>query len=434
MLDIQLLRDDIDQVAKRLATRGYVLDVAKFKQLEQERRVLQTATQDIQQQRNSLSKQIGHAKAQGISADDLLAQVATLGDDLTRKETALSELQANIHNFMLQMPNLPHSSVPVGASEEQNIEVRAWGEIPKFSFTPKEHFDLAADINNGMDFEKSANMSGARFVVLSGEIARLQRALAQFMLDLHTSLHGYVEKYVPYLVKSEALYGTGQFPKFIDDQFGTANDLWLIPTAEVSLTNLVREQIIEAAELPLKFVAHTPCFRKESGTYGKDTKGILRQHQFEKVELVHIVRPEDSYAALEELLTHAEKVLQLLKVPYRVLNLCTGDMGFGATKTYDIEVWLPGQNTYREISSCSNTEAFQARRMQARWRNPATKKPEPVHTLNGSGLAVGRTLVAVLENYQRADGSITIPEVLRSYMGGLSVIGRGTNVQSSAPE
>lgn len=417
MLDIQLLRTDIDLVAKRLATRGFKLDVDRFNQLEQQRKVLQTATQEVQAIRNSRSKEIGIAKSKGLSTDELLAQVANLGEDLAAKESTLSDLQNQINQFLLNIPNLPHPSAPVGNDETGNIEVRKWGVIRKFDFTPKEHFDLAASTNGGMDFVASANISGARFVVLSDKLAKLQRALTQFMLDLHTSEHEYTEKYVPYLVKSEALYGTGQFPKFIDDQFGTQNDLWLIPTAEVSLTNLVRETIIEDQDLPLKFVTHTPCFRKESGTYGKDTKGMMRQHQFEKVELVQIVKPEESYAALEQLVSHAEKVLQKLELPYRVLNLCTGDIGFGACKTYDLEVWLPGQNTYREISSCSNTEAFQARRMQARWRNPVTKKPEPVHTLNGSGLAVGRTLIAVLENYQNADGSVTVPAVLRPYMG-----------------
>jgi len=422
MLDIQLLRDDAAAIATKLATRGYTLDVAKFNQLEQQRRVLQTATQDIQQQRNALSKEIGNAKAKNQDASGLLAQVSTLGEDLTSKERALSELQAEINNFMLQIPNLPHASVPVGSSETENQEIRRWGTIRNMDFTPKEHFDIAAAIANGMDFEASVKMSGARFVVLSGDIARLQRALAQFMLDLHTDINGYTEKYVPFLVKSDALYGTGQFPKFIEDQFGTDNDLWLIPTAEVSLTNLVRDSIIDATNLPLKFVAHTPCFRKEIGNYGKDTKGMLRQHQFEKVELVQIVRPEESYAALESLLNHAESVLQKLEVPYRVLNLCTGDMGFGAAKTYDIEAWLPGQNCYREISSCSNTEGFQARRMQARFRNPVTKKTETVHTLNGSGLAVGRTLIAVLENYQNADGTVTVPTALQKYMAGKKIL------------
>jgi seryl-tRNA synthetase len=422
MLDIQLMREDLEAVAKRLATRGYTLDTAKFADLEQQRKILQTATQDIQQQRNARSKEIGQAKAKGENVDVVMAQVAALGSDLTAKEQALTVLQKEIEDFLLQIPNLPHTSVPIGADETGNVEVRKGGTIPSFKFAPKEHFDIAGKIADGMNFETAVKLSGSRFVVLSGQIARLQRALAQFMLDLHTSEHGYTEKYVPFLVKSEALYGTNQFPKFIEDQFGTSNDLWLIPTAEVSLTNIVREEILEDQNLPLKFVAHTPCFRKEIGNYGKDTKGMIRQHQFEKVELVQIVRPQDSYAALEELTKHAETVLQKLELPYRVVNLCTGDMGFGAAKTYDLEVWLPGQNCYREISSCSNTEAFQARRMQARWRNPESKKTEPVHTINGSGLAVGRTLVAVLENYQNEDGSVTVPKVLQNYMGGVKII------------
>jgi seryl-tRNA synthetase len=422
MLDIQLLREDPQQVARQLLTRGFVFDVDYFNELEQQRKVLQTATQEIQNQRNTRSKDIGIAKAQGKDVSTMLADVAKLGSDLSAKETALSDLQAKINEFLMQVPNLPHASVPIGTSEEQNVEIRKWGEIPKFNFTPKEHFDLPTCVAGGMDFETAAKISGSRFVVLSANVARLQRALTQFMIDLHTQQHGYTEKYVPLLVKSEALYGTGQFPKFIEDQFGTANDLWLIPTAEVSLTNIVRESIIPAEQLPLKFAAHSPCFRKEAGAYGKDAKGMIRQHQFEKVEIVQITKPADSYKAHEEMLGHAEKVLQLLELPYRVMNLCTGDIGFFSAKTYDLEVWLPGQNCYREISSCSNTEAFQARRMQARWRNSETKKPEPVHTLNGSGLAVGRTLIAVLENYQNADGSVRVPAALQPYMDGLQVI------------
>lgn len=422
MLDIQLLRDNTDAVAKQLATKGYVLDVAKFNSLEQQRKSLQSITQEIQNKRNTHSKQIGIAKAKGEAVDVIMAEVAKLADDLKAKEQDLADLQQQIQNLVLEIPNLPHDSVPVGKNELENVEVRQWGALPKFNFTPKEHFELAACVANGMNFDVSAKISGARFVVLSGSVARLQRALAQFMLDVHTSEHGYTEKYVPLLVKPDALYGTGQFPKFREDQFGTQNDLWLIPTAEVSLTNIVREQIIEDDDMPLKFVAHTACFRKESGTYGKDTKGMLRQHQFEKIELVQIVRPKDSYTALEELTRHAENILQKLALPYRVVNLCTGDTGFAAAKTYDLEVWLPGQNCYREISSCSNTEAFQARRMQARWRDPATKKPEPLHTINGSGLAVGRTLIAVLENYQQADGTVIVPTVLQPYMNGVKCI------------
>ncbi len=422
MLDIQLLRDDINEVAKRLATRGYTLDVARFNKLDQQRKALQTEVQEIQNQRNTQSKLIGQAKSRGENVDDIMAAVAKLLDDLKAKEQALTELQTEIQTMMLEIPNVPHDSVPVGKSEADNVVVRTVGDVPKFDFTPKEHFELAPCIKGGMNFDTSVKLSGTGFVVLDGPVARLQRALTQFMLDLHTTEHGYTEKYVPYLVKADCLYGTNQFPKFMEDQFSTNNNLWLIPTAEVSLTNIVREEIIEDIALPLKFTTHTPCFRKESGGYGKDTKGMIRQHQFEKVELVQIVRPEDSYLALEELTGHAEKVLQKLKIAYRVVSLCTGDIGFGATKTYDIEVWLPGQNTYREISSCSNTEAFQARRMLARWRNPVTKRPEPVHTLNGSGLAVGRALIAVLENYQQADGSVRVPEVLQPYMGGLTIL------------
>jgi seryl-tRNA synthetase len=420
MLDIQALRENTEAVAKHLAIRGYNLDVAKFNALEQQRKTLQIATQEIQNQRNARSKEIGLAKSKGESVDAIMAEVSKLADNLKAQEQALADLQQQIQDLLLEMPNLPHTSVPQGKSEHDNVEVRKWGKIPQFDFTPKEHFDLAPCINGGMDFDTSVKISGARFVVLSDKVARLQRALAQFMLDVHTREHGYTEKYVPLLVKPDALYGTGQFPKFIEDQFGTQNDLWLIPTAEVSLTNIVREQIIEDAALPLKFVAQTPCFRKESGTYGKDTKGMLRQHQFEKIELVQIVRPQDSYQALEQLVNNAETILQKLEIPYRVVNLCTGDIGFAAAKTYDIEAWLPGQNCYREISSCSNTEAFQARRMQARWRNPVTKKPEPLHTLNGSGVAVGRCLIAVLENYQQADGSVKVPVVLQPYMGGVT--------------
>lgn len=422
MLDIQLLRDDIASVAKRLATKGYILDIEKFNVLEQQRKSLQTITQEIQNKRNIHSKQIGIAKAKGEPIDLIMAEVAKLADDLKAKEQELAVLQQEIYDMILEIPNLPHESVPIGSDETQNVEVRQWGALPKFNFTPKEHFELNACAKGDMNFDTSAKISGARFVVLSGAIARLQRALAQFMLDVHINEHGYTEKYVPLLVKSEALYGTGQFPKFKEDQFETQNDLWLIPTAEVSLTNIVREQIIEDADMPLKFVAHSPCFRKESGTYGKDTKGMLRQHQFEKIELVQVVRPKDSYAALEELTRHAENILQKLALPYRIVTLCSGDTGFSAAKTYDIEVWLPGQNCYREISSCSNTEAFQARRMQARWRDPITKKPEPLHTLNGSGLAVGRTLIAVLENYQQSDGSVVVPVALQPYMGGTKLI------------
>lgn len=423
MLDIQLLRKDVTAVAVNLQQRGYTLDVAKFQELEQQRKEWQIRAEDLQHQRNSMSKQIGLAKAEGKDPATIMRQVAAIADELKAAEVKQESVQADLHAFLLDIPNMLHESVPEGTDESQNREVRAWGKIPEFNFTPKEHFELAPCETGCMDFATSARISGARFVVLGDQIAKLQRVLAQFMLDLHTQEHGYTEKYVPFLVKPECLYGTGQFPKFMDDQYGTANDMWLIPTAEVSLTNLVREQILTDQQLPLKFVAHTPCFRKESGTYGKDTKGMLRQHQFEKVELVQVVHPSLSYQALEALLGHAERVLQLLELPYKVTSLCSGDIGFSAAKTYDLEVWLPGQNAYREISSCSNTESFQARRMQARWRNPTTKKPELVHTLNGSGLAVGRTLIAVLENYQQADGRVQIPKVLRKYFADAEYLG-----------
>lgn len=412
MLDIKLLRTELETVANKLKTRGYTLDINKFSELEKNRKDIEMSAQDLQHQRNSLSKEIGNKKAAGEDTAEIMSKVSDIGTELTKKEQQLREIQENIDNFLLNMPNIPHETTPIGNNEAENVEIRKWGNIKKFEFAPKEHFEL-----EGMDFERSAHLSGSRFVVLSGQIARLHRALAQFMLDLHVREHGYTEVYVPYLVKDHCLYGTGQFPKFTEDQFSVnSNDLWLIPTAEVPLTNMVRESIIDANDLPKKYVAHTPCFRKEAGSYGQDTKGMLRQHQFEKIELVQIVKPEQSYQALEDLTAHAEKVLQLLELPYRVVGLCTGDMGFTATKTYDLEVWLPGQNAYREISSCSNTEAFQARRMQARWRNPDQKKPELVHTLNGSGVAVGRALVAVIENYQQDDGSIQVPKVLEPYM------------------
>ena len=423
MLDIKLLRDNAAAVAELLAPKGFELQVETYEQLEKKRKTLQVETQEIQNERNSRSKAIGKAKASGEPIEPLLQEVASLGDKLAEKEQALSALQQELNDLLSHIPNIPHQSVPKGQTEEDNEEVRRWGEIPTFDFEPKEHDELAKRFDNMMDFEASVKLSGARFVVLRRQLAQLHRALAQFMVNLHTTDHGYDEVYSPYLVKSETLYGTGQFPKFVEDQFGIQDsDLWLIPTAEVSLTNLVRDEILSHDQLPMKFTCQTACFRKESGSYGKDTKGMFRQHQFEKVELVQVVHPEKSYEALEALTNHAEKVLQLLKLPYRVLNLCGGDLGFSAAKTYDLEVWLPGQNRYREVSSCSNMESFQARRMQARWRNPETKKPELVHTLNGSGLAVGRTLIAVMENYQDAEGRIHIPDVLQPYMGGLKVI------------
>jgi seryl-tRNA synthetase len=423
MLDPKYFREQIEETAKRLATRGYVLDQSTIESLETLRKSLQTETQDLQNQRNLLSKQIGQKKAKKEDASDLLNEVEQNNKLLAEKISLLEQLQNNLQQRYLEIPNLPHESVPVGNSEQDNLEIRRWGNPRVFDFTPLDHVDLGQNLQQ-MDFAAAAKIAGSRFVVLNDKIALLQRALTHFMLDLHTQQHHYKEVYVPFLVNETSLYGTGQLPKFREDQFFMEGEmkLGLIPTAEVPVTNLVRDCVIEAEQLPLKFVAHTPCFRSEAGSYGRDTRGMIRNHQFEKVEMVQIVRPQDSYAALEELTKHAETILQLLELPYRVMALCTGDMGFSSAKTYDLEVWLPSQNCYREISSCSNFESFQARRMQARWRNPETKKPELMHTLNGSGLAVGRTLVAVLENYQRADGKIDVPRVLVPYMKGLEVI------------
>ena len=434
MLDIQTLRNDLANVAARLATRGYVLDTARFEQLEGERKTIQTRTQELQAKRNSSSKLIGQAKAKGEDTSAIMAEVATLGDELKQAEVQLSEVQSALQQLLEVIPNTPHDSVPIGKSETDNLEVRKVG-MPKtskeFGFEVKDHVDLGEKL--GLDFDTATKISGARFSLLKGGLARLHRALAQFMLDTHTDRHGYTETYVPYMVNADSMRGTGQLPKFEADLFkvefgnplqqmeligGQGKLFYLIPTAEVPVTNIVRDEIVPREQLPMKFVAHTPCFRSEAGSYGKDTRGMIRQHQFDKVELVQMVHPDESYAALEQLLGHAETILQKLALPYRVVKLCTGDMGFSAALTYDIEVWLPAQNTYREISSCSNFEAFQARRMQARFRN-AQGKTELLHTLNGSGLAVGRTLVAVLENYQQADGSVVIPEVLHPYMGGL---------------
>ena len=427
MLDIQLLRSDLAGVAARLQQRGYVLDRDKFERVEAERKAIQTRTQELQAKRNTLSRQVGAAKGRGEDASELMTEVRTLGDELTALERELADIQAGLRDWLLGMPNLPHASVPVGHSEADNVELRRWGSPRAFPFTPRDHVEVGAAVG-GLEFEASAKLSGARFYTLRGAVARLHRALAQFMLDLHTTQHGYAECYVPYLVNRETLTGTGNLPKFEDDLFrvvkGGATDaapLYLIPTSEVALTNLVRDEILPEDRLPLKLTAHTPCFRSEAGSYGKDTRGMFRVHQFDKVELVQIVHPDTSYQALEEMTGHAERVLQQLELPYRVVALCTGDISFAAAKTYDLEVWLPGQQTYREISSCSNCEAFQARRMQARFRH-AQGKPELVHTLNGSGLAVGRTLVAVLENYQRADGGIDVPPALQPHMGGLTVI------------
>lgn len=423
MLDQKLLRTDIESVAAKLALRGYTLDINHFNQLEAQRKELSVKTQDLQNERNTRSKSIGQAKAQGQDIEPLLAEVANLGDALDAAKKQLDEVQAEIHELMMGMPNLLDDSVPAGKSEDDNIEIRKWGEPTAPDFEPKDHVELGAP-NDWLDFETASKLTGSRFVVMRGDMARLHRALIQFMLDQHTLEHGYEEVYVPYLVNADSLRGTGQLPKFADDLFAIRGDseYYLIPTAEVPVTNLVRDTIIEATDMPLKFTAHTPCFRSEAGSYGKDTRGMIRQHQFEKVEMVQLVRPEDSWAALEELTGHAETILQKLGLPYRVLTLCAGDTGFSSAKTYDLEVWLPGQQAYREISSCSNFLDFQARRMSARWRNPDSGKPELLHTINGSGLAIGRTLVAVLENYQQADGSIQVPDALKPYMGGTRVL------------
>jgi len=422
MLDIQALRNDLDGVVSQLQARGFEFDAAKFSALEQERKTVQTNTQDLQAKRNNASKQIGFAKSKGEDVSAIMAEVAGLGEQLKAGETRLAELQAELQSMLLNVPNLPHLSVPVGKSEADNVEVRKVGAPRSFDFEIKDHTDVGTPL--GLDFDTGAKLSGARFTLMRGQIAKMHRALAQFMLDTQTEQHGYEECYTPYLVNAETLTGTGQLPKFEEDLFSLAHNdskLYLIPTSEVTLTNTVRDEIVPFESLPIKLTAHTPCFRSEAGSYGRDTKGMIRQHQFDKVEMVQIVHPETSYDALEEMVGHAENILKALGLPYRVVSLCTGDMGFGAAKTYDLEVWLPAQNTYREISSISNCEAFQARRLQARFRNESGK-PELVHTLNGSGLAVGRTLVAVLENYQNADGSVTIPEVLRPYMNNLTVI------------
>ena len=423
MLDIQLLRSQPAEVAARLASRGAGFDVAAFQALEEERKGLQVRTQDLQAKRNALSKQIGQLKAKGEDTATVMQEVAGLGDELKRNEEALADLLNRINAFVSVIPNLPHESVPVGRSEADNVEVRRWGTPRDFGFAVKDHVDLGEALG-GIDFDAATKISGARFTLMKGAVARLHRALAQFMLDVHTQEHGYTEVYAPYLVNGNSLFGTGQLPKFHEDLFHIQDDgYFLIPTAEVPVTNIVRDTIVEAEQMPLKFVCHTPCFRREAGSYGKDTRGMIRQHQFDKVELVRIERPEHSWAALEELTRHAEIILEKLELPYRRVALCAGDMGFSAAKTYDLEVWLPAQDTYREISSCSNFEAFQARRMQARYRNEKGK-PELAHTLNGSGLAVGRTLVAVLENYQRADGNVDVPVALRPYMAGLELIGK----------
>ncbi len=424
MLDIQLLRTQPDVVAAALARRGAAIDLAPFEALEAQRKQVQTQTQDLQAKRNTLSKQIGMLKGKGEDASAVLAEVAGLGDELKANEDKLAVLLAELDAFVARIPNLPHESVPAGRDESGNVEVSRWGTPPALGFEAKDHVELGEALG-GLDFETGVKIAGSRFTLMKGEIARLHRALAQFMLDTHTRAHGYTEVSVPYLVNPDSMFGTGQLPKFEEDLFrierADGSRLYLIPTAEVPVTNIVRGEILDTEKLPLKFVCHTPCFRSEAGSYGKDTRGMIRQHQFDKVELVQIVPPEMSWEALEQLTGHAETILQKLELPYRKMALCAGDMGFSAAKTYDLEVWLPAQNTYREISSCSNFEAFQARRMQTRCREKGGK-PRPVHTLNGSGLAIGRTLVAILENYQRADGTVAVPKALAAYMGGVEVL------------
>jgi seryl-tRNA synthetase len=423
MLDPKLLRTEVRAVAEKLAARGFELDVERIEALEARRKELQVSVQDLQNERNTRSKSIGQAKARGQDIQPLLAEVAALGDHLQQAREALETIQAELAEITLGVPNLPDPSVPPGTDEADNREERRWGEPRIFDFTPKDHVDLGSS-SGLLDFESAVKLTGSRFTVMSGPLARLHRALIQLMLDTHSAEHGYTEVYVPYLVNADSLRGTGQLPKFEEDLFKLSGDkiFYLIPTAEVPVTNLMRDVIIEADAMPRKWVAHTPCFRSEAGAHGKDTRGMIRQHQFEKVELVQAVRAQDSAAALEQLTGHAEAILQKLGLPYRVVTLCSGDLGFSSSKTYDLEVWLPGQGLYREISSCSNFQDFQARRMQARWRNPETGKPELVHTLNGSGLAVGRALVAIMENYQQADGGILIPDALKPYMGGVERI------------
>ena len=423
MLDPQLLRNNPEDVKIAMQRHGADLDLDVFNALETQRKEIQVKTQNLQNERNKRSKSIGMAKAKGEDIQPLLDSVSQLGDELKAAETELQGIQTKLHDIQMSLPNILADDVPVGKDEENNIELRQWGVIPEYDFDVKDHVDLGQSLA-GIDFEAGAKIAGSRFVTLSGPLARLQRALTQFMLDTHADEHGYRETYVPYLVNKESLLGTGQLPKFEEDLFKMSNDspYYLIPTAEVPVTNLVRDEIIAADDMPLKYVAHTPCFRSEAGAYGRDVRGMIRQHQFEKVELVQIVKASESEQAHEQLTTHAESILQALNLPYRLMLLCSGDTGFSATKTYDLEVWLPGQSAYREISSCSNFKDFQARRLKARWRNPETGKPELVHTINGSGLAVGRTLIAVMENYQQADGSIKVPDALQPYMGHISSI------------
>jgi seryl-tRNA synthetase len=426
MLDTKLLRQEVGAVTANLKRRGFEFDVGAYQGLEEQRKALQVQVEELRGERNQRSREIGRAKAAGEDVERIMHEVQTLGDALKKAETTLETVQTGLRDIYLDLPNLLHDSVPDGLDEADNKEIRNWGTPATFEFDPLDHVDLGERLG-GLDFEAAARLTGARFSVLRGPLARMHRALIQFMLNLHTEEHGYTEVYTPYIVNKKSLEGTGQLPKFGEDLFALAgeHEFFLIPTAEVPVTNLVRDSIVEADELPLRFVAHTPCFRSEAGSHGKDTRGMIRQHQFEKVELVHISRPRDSYAALEELTGHAETVLQQLGLPYRVVALCGGDIGFGAAKTYDLEVWMPSQGRYREISSCSNCEAFQARRMAARWRDPETGKPELVHTLNGSGVAAGRALIAIMENYQTEDGRIRIPDVLRPYMANLEFIGAG---------
>jgi len=424
MLDPRLFRTQLDEVEAQLARRSFRLDTGVFRELENKRKEIQSRTQELQNERNTRSKLVGQAKAKGEDIQPLLAEMQHLGDDLKRMEGELEGIQAKLEDLLLGIPNILDADVPDGRSDADNVEIHRWGEPPQFSFEPGDHVDLGTRLG-GLDFEAAVKITGSRFVTLKGPLARLQRALTQFMLDVHTQEHGYTETYVPFMVNAESLRGTGQLPKFEEDLFKLDREppFYLIPTAEVPVTNLARDEILAAEALPLKFVAHTPCFRSEAGSYGKDVRGMIRQHQFEKVELVQIAKPEDSVRAHEELTAHAEEILKRLKLPFRRMMLCAGDTGFSSAKTYDLEVWLPGQNAYREISSCSNFRDFQARRLKARWRNAETGKPELVHTLNGSGLAVGRTLIAVMENYQDENGRIRIPEVLLPYMGGIDVIG-----------
>lgn len=428
MLDPKFLRNELEATAERLASRGFILDVKRLSKLEEKRKSLQMETEELQASRNAISKSIGQAKAKGEDTAPIMAQIGDLGSQLDTKKLELADLLETLNAIAMSVPNLPDASAPIGKDETENVEIRRWGTIKEYDFNVKDHVELGEALS-GLDFKSAVKLTGSRFIIMKGKIARMHRALAQFMLDLHTTEHGYTETYVPLLVNEASLMGTGQLPKFGEDLFHTkpateeGQGLALIPTAEVPLTNTVRDTIVDEADLPIKLAAHTPCFRSEAGSYGRDTRGLIRQHQFDKVEMVQLVKPEDSMTALESLTRHAEIVLEKLELPYRTMILCTGDMGNGSSKTFDIEVWLPAQNTYREISSCSNMQDFQARRMQARYKAKDSKKPALLHTLNGSGLAVGRTLVAVMENYQNEDGSITVPEVLRAYMGGLEKIG-----------